>query len=774
MAQQNKPEGVPVPTVVISVIAVFVAGLLIGGFALRFGGKGKSDCDDCAAGGGVASGKAGGDKRYRIYPRPHNASLGPKAAKVTIVEVSDFQCPYCRRGAGTVKQILKAFPRDVRVVFMHNPLPNHPDARLAAVAAQAAHKQGKFWQYHDILFQNPSKLKKPQLIAYAGQIGLDVAKFTKEIDDRRLQIQVTQDMQQLRRLGARGTPAFFINGRYVRGAKPFAEFKKIIQDEISHANKLLKSGVAQAQLYRHIMKTAEFKIGGQGKANAPDRKGQRRPPREDPNAVYKVDIEGRPFKGAKNAKVTIVEWSDYQCPWCKKVNPTVAAVLKKFPNDVKVVWFDFPLRFHKAAMPAAQACYEVFKQKGNAGFWKCHDKVFENNKNITDENLAKWATEIGANGKAVLAAITSKKHEGVVQASMRMAQTIGVRGTPTVIVNGKKYRGQRDPATMITFVEAEIKKADAVIGKGGVTLATYYAHIQKSGLARVKYLPGQDAGPAGKGQRPPRRQLDPNAIYKVTLDGKSPYKGPKNALVTVVEWSDFQCPYCKWAACIANQIHQAYPKDVKLVFKHNPLGFHKEAMPAAEATMAAFAQKGNKGFWAMHDKIFPTDKCKPDMPHIREWLRALPRPAAKLDMAAFEKYAVAIGINAARMKADVEKHVNQARIKADQAMAVKLGARGTPAFFINGKYIRGVRPLASMKQLIDAEIAKAKKLMADKRIPLAKVYDAIIANGATAPVYLEAGKGARPNINMRGGRPGRPGGPGGSGARRIRLQPMGR
>jgi protein-disulfide isomerase len=770
MAQHNKPEGVPVPTVVISVIAVFVAGLLIGGFALRFGSKGKGDCDECGPA-SAASAKAGGDKRYRIYPRPHNASVGPKAAKVTIVEVSDFQCPYCRRGASTVKQILKAFPRDVRVVFMHNPLPNHPDARLAAVAAQAAHKQKKFWQYHDLLFKNSRKLKKPQLLAYAKQVGLNVAQFTKDIDDRRLQIQVTQDMQQLRRLGARGTPAFFVNGRYIRGAKPFSHFKKIIQGEIRYANKLLKTGVARAQLYRHIMKTAEFKIGGKGdrKGKGKGRDGKRRPPREDPKAVYKVSIEGRPFKGAKNAKVTIVEWSEYQCPWCKRVNPAYAAVMKKYGKDVKIVWHDFPLRFHKQAMPAAQASYEVFKQKGNAGFWKFHDKVFENAKNITDENLVKWAGEIGANAKAVAAALKSKKHEAAVRASMRSGQTIGVRGTPTVIVNGKKYRGRRDAATMLKVVAAEIKAADAIIGKGGVTLATYYAHIQKKGLTRVKYLPGQDGGKGkGKRRRPKRRQLDPNAIYKVDIDGKSPFKGPKHALVTVVEWSDFQCPYCKWAACIANQIHKAYPKDVKLVFKHNPLGFHKQAMPAAEATMAAFAQKGSKGFWAMHDKIFPTDKCKPKMPHIREWLRALPRPGPKLDMALFEKYAGAIGINAAKMKADIEKHVNQARIKADQAQAVKLGARGTPAFFINGKYIRGVRPFDRMKAIIDAEIVKAKKLMAEKRLPLAKVYSTIIAKGATAPVYLDKGPAAgKPNIRRRrGGRPGKPG------ARRIRLQPM--
>ncbi len=757
----NKPEGVPVPTVVISVIAVFVAGLLIGGFALRFGSKGKQECEPGAAG-AVGEGAAGAGTRYRIYPRPHNASMGPKTAKVTIVEVSDFQCPYCKRAAGTIKQVLRAFPRDVRVVFLHNPLPMHKDARLAAVAAQAAHKQGKFWQYHDILFKNQRKLKKPQLIAYARQIGLDVAKFTKDLDNRRLQIQVTQDMQQIRRLGARGTPAFFINGRYVRGAKPLAYFKKIIQEEIQHANKLLKSGVARAKLYREIMKTASFKMGGANNKGK-DARGRRRPPREDPNAVYKVSIDKRPYRGAKDAKVTIVMWSDFQCPWCKRAEPTLAAVLKKFPKDVKVVWYDFPLRFHKHAMPAAAACHEVFLQKGNAAFWKCHDSVFANNKNITNENLAKWAKEAGADPKKVLDAIKTNKHQAAIRASMRAGQTIGVRGTPTMVINGKKYRGRRDPASMIKYVEAEIKKANSIIGKGGVTVATYYAHIQKNALTRVKYLPGQDG--KARRQRPRRRQLDPNAIYKVTLDGKSPSKGPKHALVTIVEWSDFQCPYCKWAACVVKQITKAYPTEVRFVFKNNPLGFHRQAMPAAEAAMAAFAQKGNAGFWAMHDKLFPTDKCKPNMPNIREWLRALPRPAPKMDMALFQKIATSIGLNAARLKSDIEKHVNQARIKADQAQAIKLGARGTPAFFINGKYIRGVRPFPRMKQIIDAEIAKAKKLMAEKKIPLAKLYDAIIAKGATAPVYLDSGKGGRPNIRVR---------PGKGAARRIRLRPTGK
>ncbi|MDY0001773.1 MAG: thioredoxin domain-containing protein, partial [Polyangia bacterium] len=192
MSQTNQPktEGVPIPTVVISVIAVFVAGLLIGGFVLRFGKKGDKDCD-CGPAGAVAT----AEKRYKIFPRPHNPSKGPRTAPVTIIEASDFQCPHCSNAVEILNKISAAYPQDVRIVFMHNPLPNHPDAMTAAVASLAANQQGKFWPYHELLFKNPRALKKPDLDKYAKQVGLNVEQFEKEFDNRRLQIQVRQDQQ---------------------------------------------------------------------------------------------------------------------------------------------------------------------------------------------------------------------------------------------------------------------------------------------------------------------------------------------------------------------------------------------------------------------------------------------------------------------------------------------------------------------------------------------------------------------------------------------------
>lgn len=748
MAHPEKTEGVPVPTVVISVIAVFVAGLLIGGFALRFGSKGDKECN-CAEG-SASAGKTA-NKRYRVYPSPHNPAIGPRNALVTIVEASDFQCPFCSRMAPVVKQVQKMFPKDVRLVFMQNPLPMHRNARLAAVASMAAHQQGKFWPYHDLLFRNQRKLGKADLIRYAKQIGLNVARFKKDLENRRMQMLVMRDSQALKRLGVRSTPTLFVNGRYVRGAMNAAALKKVVLAEIRHARALLKKGTPRARLYAELMRGAERTLPGAG-----GKKGQRNrrtPPREDPNAVYKVDIKGRPWKGAKDAKVVIAEWSDYQCPWCKRTEPLLHEIMKKFKTGVKLVWFDFPLRFHRNAMPAALAAWEVYVEKGNAAYWKFHDKVYANNRNITTENLAKWAKELGANPAKVTEAIKTKKHEKVIRASMMAGQRIGVRGTPTLLVNGRKYRGRRDITTVSAMINAEMKKADQVIGKGGVTLATYYSHIQKKGLARVKYLPGSGNKRA---QRPRRRQLDPNAVYKVPVTAKDVSLGPKDALVTIVEWSDFQCPYCKWASCIMKLVEKAYPKDVRYVWRNNPLPFHRSALPAAEAAMAAFAQKGAKGFFAMHDRIYPINKCsaKPPMPNIREWLRALPRPGPKLDMAAFTKYAKEIGLDVARFKKDMESHAYLKTIKAQQAAGMKLGARGTPGFFVNGKYVRGIRPFARFKAMIDREIAAAKKLMAAKRIPRSKVYETIIAKGASAPVYLGGAGGAKPRIQIRRGKPG--------------------
>ncbi len=137
---------------------------------------------------------------------------GSNTASVTVVEFSDFQCPFCSRAAPIVTKLLAEFKGQVRLVFKHLPLPFHPHARLAAAAAEAAREQGKFWEMHDLLFQNMDALERSDLLGYAQQLGLDVSRFETALDNPETYARLERDLDQARRVGANGTPTFFVNG----------------------------------------------------------------------------------------------------------------------------------------------------------------------------------------------------------------------------------------------------------------------------------------------------------------------------------------------------------------------------------------------------------------------------------------------------------------------------------------------------------------------------------------------------------------------------------
>jgi len=158
---------------------------------------------------------------------------GGKDAKLTIVEFSDFQCPFCSRVNPTLLQLNQAYGDKVRVAFKHLPLRIHPDSPAAHAAAEAAHRQGKFWEMHDKIFANQRELKPEKFRDYAKEIGLDLVKFEKDLASPDVKKRIDADSQEADKLGVSGTPAFFINGRYLSGAQPFESFKKMIDEELA-------------------------------------------------------------------------------------------------------------------------------------------------------------------------------------------------------------------------------------------------------------------------------------------------------------------------------------------------------------------------------------------------------------------------------------------------------------------------------------------------------------------------------------------------------------
>jgi len=159
-------------------------------------------------------------------------SIGPEDASVTLIEFSDFQCPFCARVTPTLEQIQETYGDDVRIVFKHLPLRIHPQAPMAHAASEAAKAQGKFWEMHDLIFANPRQLTEEKFVEYAGQIDLDVEQFKVDMASPEVKKRVDADVAEASQLGVTGTPGFFINGKFVSGAKPFADFKQRIDAEL--------------------------------------------------------------------------------------------------------------------------------------------------------------------------------------------------------------------------------------------------------------------------------------------------------------------------------------------------------------------------------------------------------------------------------------------------------------------------------------------------------------------------------------------------------------
>ncbi|OIQ17177.1 MAG: hypothetical protein BM556_13270 [Bacteriovorax sp. MedPE-SWde] len=160
---------------------------------------------------------------------------GAADAKVTVVEFSDFQCPYCSKAAEIVGQIKKKYGKKVKVVFKNFPLPFHTDAFKAAEAALCANDQGqkKFWKMHDIMFAEQDKLKVDGLKAKAKTIGLDMKKFETCLSSSKHAAKVKETMEEGKNTGVKSTPTFFVNGQMINGAQPLSVFSEIIDEALA-------------------------------------------------------------------------------------------------------------------------------------------------------------------------------------------------------------------------------------------------------------------------------------------------------------------------------------------------------------------------------------------------------------------------------------------------------------------------------------------------------------------------------------------------------------
>jgi protein-disulfide isomerase len=603
------------------------------------------------------TGRSSDDLVFKV-PLDDAACRGPETAKVTIVEFSDFQCPFCGRVVPTVRQVEEKYGQDLRFCFKHNPLPFHQFAAGAAEVAVEAQSEGKFWEMHDMLFGNQRALDVASLDKYAQEIGLDQIKVRSAVEDQRYKLRIQKDQALASSLGASGTPAFFINGRSLSGAQPLAKFTSLVDEEIKKADALVARGVKPADLYAEIIKN--------GRSSAPVVAAAPPPPSQ----FRKVDIASfNPVRGPLDAKVTIVEFSDFQCPFCGRVLATLKQVEETYGRDVRLVFRQQPLPFHPYAMPAAEAALAASDQ---GKFWEMHDQLFANQGKINAQSpmpdLERIASDVGLDMSRFDDSMNSHQFKSQVEADSKYGNTVGANGTPTFFINGRLLSGAQPFDRFKSVIDEEITKADALIKKG-VKRDQLYARLLEDG---AKAAPAPTPAP----------QPNPGARTKIDLGG-APIKGGSKAPVTIVAFSDFQCPFCNRAEMTLKTIEDTYAGKVRFAWKNKPLPFHQFAKGAAEAAMAANAQSK---FWEMHDKLFANQR--------------------NLDRPDLERYAAELNLDMNRFRADLDSHKYLPAIEEEVRLGDTIGAAGTPTFFINGQILVGAQPFDAFKQVIDEALSK--------------------------------------------------------------------
>ena len=349
--------------------------------------------------------------------------------------------------------------------------------------------------------------------------------------------------------GVTAAPTFFINGRKLVGARSVSDFQRIIDEELG-----LTKTVQVPQLQPSVPS---------------------RPP------VVEIDIGDAPVKGPQDAPIVIVEFSDFQCPFCARALPTVENVLQRYPNQVRWVFKHFPLDFHADA-PLAHAAALAAREQGK--FWEMHDLIFLRQRAMKRNHLIQYARELRLDVDQFIADMDSGKYRAQIDQDIVEGRRLGVNGTPTFFVNGQRLVGARPMSDFVTLIENQLRSA--------------------------------------------RRQSLPHDVPTPSLAPPSELSalGPASALVQVEAFMDLASPLSAQTLSVLKAIQGKHPSEVRLAIRHLPQAFHPEARLIHQAALAA----GEQGkYWEMQE-LMVTQRGRLDRATFVVYAREL-----ALDEAAF-------------------------------------------------------------------------------------------------------------------------------------------
>ena len=335
-----------------------------------------------------------------------------------------------------------------------------------------------------------------------------------------------------------------------------------------------------------------------------------------------------------NAPVTIVEFFDYQCPFCLKTNSAVEEAIKNHPGKVRLVLKNLPLSIHPDSALAHQAALAAGEQ---GRFWEMHDLLFANNNKIKLPDLLHYAQQLHLDVPRFQKALESGRFRHVIEDDLAMAHGLGISATPTFFINGSSFVGQLSADKLNAAIDEALDPGSVAVASAAGTVS-----VDKLDLSRA------------------------------------PVRGQPQAPITIIEFSDLQCPFCARVTPTLQELMKQYPDQVRWVFKNFPLDFHADS-PLAHAAALAAGRQGK--FWEMHDLIFANQHTLK-----RDNLLAEAR-SLNLDMD--------------RFTADLDSADVKRQLEADKKEGQELGVNGTPAFFINGKSFSGAMPMEQFQAAIN-------------------------------------------------------------------------
>jgi protein-disulfide isomerase len=397
---------------------------------------------------------------------------------------------------------------------------------------------------------------------------------------------------------------------------------------------------------------------------------------------FHVPLGDSPTRGPADAPITVVMFSDFECPFCQRGHETVLELERRYSGKVRIAYKAYPLDMHSHALLAAMAARSAQDQ---GRFWEFHDQLFSQ-RGLDLPRLIAYAREAGLDLERMRSELESLEHAPEVRRDIRLARRLGVDSTPTFFINGRELSGAQPIEAFEEIVEEELELAEGWL-RGGVAPEGLYEHAISEGYRKVVYTEG-------------RRGLDPDAVFEVPI-GDSPVRGPADAPITIVAFGDFQCPFCVRGSATMEAVRERYADRVRVVYKHFPLSFHSHAFLAARAAEAAKAQGK---FWAFHDALY-AEGAQFDEDTLRSIAKRI-----GLDMKAFDKAMTNLELDRA--------------IDRDQRLAATLGVTGTPAFFVNGRPLEGAQPELQFRMLVEEELERAAAAVA-RGVEPGKLYETL-------------------------------------------------